>query len=407
MTSSQGETDRLRTAVEGVVQADLCTGCGVCELISDRVRMGDADGFRRPFVTGGPGLDDRREADVFSRSCPGRTLTAPRPEGSRRDDFLGPVLGAWRAWATDPEVRHRGSSGGTLTALQAFLAEMGQTASAAAAEPANPRRTVPVRITTREEALSAAGSRYAPVSAGGRSADGVDVMVGKPCEVAGRRQLDAVRGGESPLLVSFFCAGTPSQEATEALLEREGIGRDEPVEDLWYRGRGWPGDFTAVTTTGKRAAVDYSTSWGGVLGPTVQWRCRLCVDGVGEFADIVAGDFWDADERGYPVFDDAAGMSALIARTERGMRAVQEAVDAGVLEVEPMDVQALLDVQRYQVERRRYMAGRLVGNLLSGGRNPRYRGFRLLHLVRRSPRRVLHEVRGTIQRAAKRRGRGR
>ena len=376
----------------------------MCELVSPRVEMRDAEGFRRPVVSGTPEEGDAWRARTFLRSCPGRTLTAPRPEGVQRDPYLGPIHGAWRAWALDPEIRHRGSSGGTLTAIADFLRERGEVVSGVAAHPEGPRRTIPVRITTREEALAAAGSRYAPVSAGGRSADDAGVMVGKPCEVAGRRQLDAANGVDSPVLLSFFCAGTPSQDATEVLLEREGIQRDEPLMDLWYRGRGWPGDFTALTRDGRRATVDYASSWGGALGPTVQWRCRLCVDGVGEFSDITAGDFWDADERGYPVFDDAAGMSALIARTPRGLQIVQDAVAAGRLHVEPMDLQALLRVQRYQVERRKYMLGRLVGNRLSGGHNPRYRGFGLLTLVSRSPRRVLHEVRGTIERAAKRRG---
>jgi len=375
----------------------------MCELISPRIRMEDRDGFRRPRVSGSPDGGDAALAREFERSCPGRTLTAPRPPGARRDDYLGPIAGAWRAWATEPDIRHRGSSGGILTALAAFLADRGEVVSGVRAAREQPRRTVPVSITSRAEALDAAGSRYAPVSAAGRSTEGAGAVIGKPCEVAGRRQLDAVRGVESPVLMSFFCAGTPSQSATDALLEKHGIGRDEALEQLWYRGRGWPGAFTGVAQDGRRVEVDYSSSWGGALGPTVQWRCRLCVDGVGEFADITAGDFWDADERGDPIFDDAAGMSALLARTPRGLRIIEEAVAAGALEVEPMDIDALLGVQRYQVERRKYMSGRLAGNRLSGGTNPRYRGFSLLRLVRRSPRRVLHEVRGTMQRAAKRR----
>ncbi|MDO5633355.1 MAG: Coenzyme F420 hydrogenase/dehydrogenase, beta subunit C-terminal domain [Micrococcus sp.] len=402
MTIFSSAEDRLTAAVTAVTSADLCTGCGVCELISDRITMEDRQGFRRPAVAGDPSVDDAADAAAFRASCPGLTVTAPQPEGSQRDDYLGPITGAWKAWATDPEIRHRGSSGGTLTALSTFLADTGQSSAAVEASQVQPRRTVPVRITTKEEALAAAGSRYAPVSAGGRSTRGAEAVIGKPCEVAGRRQLDEHRGVDSPILLSFFCAGTPSQQATEDLLASEGIGAEDAVTDLSYRGRGWPGDFTATTAEGTTVRVDYTTSWGAALGPTVQWRCRLCVDGVGELADVTAGDFWESDDRGYPVFDDAAGVSALIARTQRGLRLVQDAVDAGYLEVAPLDIPALFGVQRYQVERRKYMLGRLAGNRLSGGRNPRYRGFRLLYLVRKSPRRVLHEVQGTRSRAAKR-----
>ena len=399
----QRTRDRFAREVNDVVERDLCTGCGVCELISDRVVMEDRDGFRRPVLRGDARVEDIESLRQFRAACPGRIVRAPQPEGAARDDFLGPVQGAWRAWATDPEIRHTGSSGGTLTAIAAFLAEKGIASSGAAASDADPRRTVPVEIMSRADALKAAGSRYAPVSAGGRSTLGAGAVIGKPCEASARRQLDSARGEQSPILLSFFCAGTPSQEATDALLEREGIARDDAVADLVYRGRGWPGAFAARTTGGKTVSVDYATSWGGALGPTVQWRCRMCVDGVGESADITAGDFWDSDERGYPVFEDAAGMSALIARTPRGLGIVQDAVAAGRLHVEPMDIPALLGVQRYQVERRKYMVGRLIGNRITGGHNPRYRGFGLLRLVAASPFRLYHEIRGTMARASKRR----
>lgn len=394
--------DPLRRRVERVVEDSLCTGCGVCELISDRISMEDRGGFRRPLVEGPPEADAARRAQQFAKSCPGLVVRAAQPEGATRDDYLGPIVGAWTAWATDPEVRHTGSSGGTLTAIAQYLSDTGASVSAVAAEAAQPRRTVPVRITSRDEALAAAGSRYAPVSAGGRNARGVDAMVGKPCEVAGRRALDTVRGEESPVLLSFFCAGTPSQEATDALLEKNGIDAGDAVTELTYRGQGWPGDFTAVSAGGRRVTVDYTTSWGKSLGPRVQWRCRLCVDGVGESADITAGDFWEADERGYPIFEESAGRSALIARTERGRQIIEDAVAAGYLEIGPIDVSALLGVQRYQVERRKYLLGRLLGNKVTRGKNPAYKGFGLFRLVSRSPIRFIHEVRGTVRRIDRR-----
>ncbi|MEV7496696.1 Coenzyme F420 hydrogenase/dehydrogenase, beta subunit C-terminal domain [Micrococcus luteus] len=398
-----GRRDPLRRDIDEVIRRDLCSGCGVCELISDRVTMTDQDGFRRPAVTGEAEVDVAERARRFASSCPGRVVLAQRPEGSSRDDFLGPITGAWSAWATDPAVRYAGSSGGTLTAIAQHLAAKGATVSSVAASPQNPRRTVPVQIMSREEALASAGSRYAPVSAGGRVAEGASVMVGKPCEASARRALDEATGEGSPVMLSFFCAGTPSQGATDALLEKNGIGREDVVDDLVYRGRGWPGDFYARAPDGRTVAVDYTTSWGRSLGPAVQWRCRLCVDGVGESADITAGDYWESDERGYPLFDDAAGRSALIARTARGLEIVQECIESGVLEVAPLDIDALLGVQRYQVERRKYLVGRLMGNRVTGGRNPRYRGFNLWWLVRRSPIRLFHEIRGTVARARRHR----
>ena len=41
------------------------------------------------------------------------------------DADWGPVMATWEGWATDDEIRHRGSSGGAVTALAAFALESG------------------------------------------------------------------------------------------------------------------------------------------------------------------------------------------------------------------------------------------------------------------------------------------
>ena len=100
--------------------------------------------------------------------------------------------------------------------------------------------------------------------------------------------------------------------------------------------------------------MSYDESWGGVLGPATHWRCKLCADGVGESADVVAADLWRVDERGYPVFTEGPGSSALIARTERGLEAVRAAAAAGALVLRP-----IRDVRR---SRRRNRCSGTVGS---------------------------------------------
>ena len=127
-------------------------------------------------------------------------------------------------------------------------------------------------------------------------------------------------------------------------------------------------------------------------------RCKLCPDGVGESADVTAADLWDADERGYPSFADQAGVSALIARTPRGYQLVLDAVAAGVLVVHPLRIERLASVQPLQVERRRTLAGRLLGARLAGRRVPHYRGFGLVALALPRWRLALRAARGTWRR---------
>lgn len=338
---------------------------------------------------------------LFRQACPGMRVDARENPGATRHEILGPVAGCWSAHANDPELRHRGASGGVLTALAAWLRTSGDGGSVVGAgrSPDSPRRTIPLTITSRSDALNMAGSRYCPVSVLsspdiGRS---TSTVVGKPCEVSALRRATELsdRFGD-PVLLSFFCAGTPSQQATDELIERLGIGADEPLSDLWYRGRGWPGRFTAVSTRGVVVSESYSRSWGAALGPTVQWRCRVCADGVGEAADITAGDFWWSDEDGYPVFEEGLGRSALIARTRRGLEIVQAAIAADIITVEPLDPDLVASVQPYQASRRRLLVGRLVGTRVLMGSVPRYSGFGLFRLAVASPIKVVHELRKTV-----------
>lgn len=380
---------RLGREIEKVVRAGNCSGCGGCALLGDRVELGlSSDGFMRPHVDEArrqDRSDDASEAARFRRICPGRRLTAPaRTPQMRHHPVLGRYVQAWQGWAADDVVRGAGSSGGVLTALSDWMVTTGRAPAvrASGASAAAATRTVSVRITSRQEALAAAGSRYAPVS-NAASAVGGEPFVGKPCEVAAVRNVADDGGDEAPLLLSFFCAGTPSQLATDRLVEELG-GTVDTVDELRYRGDGWPGTFRFRGADGSSGTMSYQQSWGKRLGRTVQTRCKLCVDGTGEFADVAVGDFWESDADGFPVFDDALGNSVVIARTERGARLLQEAAADGIVVLAGVDLDDVAQVQPLQRLRRSTLVGRLLGRALGGKRIPRYRGFGLMSSVRRN-----------------------
>lgn len=388
----------LRDRVRSVVAADACSGCGMCTLLDRGLEMSDATGYLRPVEAAAPAELDGAAA-ILDRACPGRRMDAQRPEGAQRHPLLGSYFGMWVAWATDEEARFRGSSGGALTALHQWLVSRDVDARivSAAASSAAPSRTVPVTITTKAQALASAGSRYAPVAVAGDPAilQAPTAVTGKPCEVSALRA--ARLTDDAPLLLSFFCAGTPNQSATEKLVRDLGGPEIDAVTSLRYRGDGWPGRFVAAFEGGE-VSTDYENSWGSTLGPATQWRCKICPDGIGESADVVAADSWDTDERGYPVFDEGAGQSALIARTPRGLAAVLAAEEAGFLQLKPLDPGALVSAQPLQASRRTFLFARLLGSRLAGRPAPRYRGYGLLRLSLSAPRTAIRTARGTFRR---------
>jgi coenzyme F420 hydrogenase subunit beta len=390
----------LRAAVDDVVAAGNCSGCGGCALMHPAIRLErSADGYNRPVV--GEGAVDADPGE-FLASCPGARVEAARPAASQRDELFGPYVSVWEAYATDPEIRFLGSSGGVLTALATWLVGTDRVARVVAAGPerGKPSNSTTVTVADGHLLRDTAGSRYGPVS----TLTNVDVLasdtavIAKPCEATALRQLTEHRDAEAALVMSFFCAGTPSQHATDGLVRDLGVEL-ESLAALRYRGAGWPGHFTATRPDGTAESVTYEESWGQVLGRALQWRCKICPDGVGESSDITAGDFWDSDDRGYPVFTEAGGRSVLIARTERGHRLVGEAIADGVIEATPISPLDLRPVQPLQVNRRSELVARLIGVRAAGMRVPRYRGFGLLRLAARRPVRSLRAGIGAYRRA--------
>lgn len=395
-----GSEEALYEAITDVVSNDNCSGCGVCAGLFSGIQMTlSDDGFMRPALTRAALAGNASEAhEIFDMVCPGRRVSAPLvPDGANVHPIFGRNLAVWEGWSTDPEIRHSGSSGGVLTTISLFLSQKTELAAQMVAmDVSRPTRSVPVRIMSRDEALEAAGSRYAPVSVGADEWSGTSSLTGKPCEVAA---ISAALGeSEGPVLLSFFCAGTPSQFATDQLIQ--GLDHDvESVVSTRYRGDGWPGNFMVSSSDGSRSTRSYEESWGEVLGRQLQGRCKICVDGTGESADISVGDYWASDEAGYPKFEDGDGRSVVIARTTRGMRVLEECVSSGLIELRAVSLDNVMKIQPLQVKRRLTLPGRLLGRLVTGQKVPRYRGYYLLPLFLRHIVPNLRAAAGTARRS--------
>jgi coenzyme F420 hydrogenase subunit beta len=132
------------------------------------------------------------------------------------------------------------------------------------------------------------------------------------------------------LVLSFFCAGVPSLDRSDAVVRKLGFEPDS-ITFFRYRGEGWPGEASAVGKDGSERRMSYADSWGGVLAKEVQFRCKICPDAVGGSADLVCADAWYADEAGYPAFDDLPGRSLVIARTRIGAELLRNGVASGAI----------------------------------------------------------------------------
>ena len=155
----------LDRAIDRVIARDSCSGCGACVSFDSGLVMQENSGGYLRQLRRSAGRQSPGAVALFRRVCPGVCVSANASPGTTSHELLGAHLGVWKAWATDGEMRRIGSSGGVLTTLSAWLFHPGRTARVvSAATGSDPRRSVPVTITTREAALAAAGSRNAPVA---------------------------------------------------------------------------------------------------------------------------------------------------------------------------------------------------------------------------------------------------
>jgi coenzyme F420 hydrogenase subunit beta len=392
-----------------VLRGGTCAGCGLCAGIDPAIRLArDARGWWRPQAAG----PARPETEaLMARACPGARVSPWAPsEAPTVDPLWGPMVRVMTAHATDPEVRHRASSGGALSALAIHLlaTRAVERVLHVGMDEASPLLTAIRRSAGRADVIRGAGSRYAPAAPLAEleaelAEPGRILFIGKPCDAGALRQLIAARpelGDRFPLILSFFCAGTPSQDGTTRLVERMGMAPDD-VMAFRYRGDGWPGSATATARDGRAARLSYAESWGDVLSKEVQLRCKICPDAVGGVADVAAADAWYGGESGYPAFDEADGRSLLISRTAAGDALVRAAEAAGVLETAPLEVGEIVKMQPAQARRRRELEARVLALRLAGRPVPAMDGLLLADAARQAPfARRLKATLGLIKRLA-------
>jgi len=398
---------KMIRCVDQVAQWRLCAGCGACAAACANHAITLVDIFDqgiRPIVDS----EKCQKCGGCVEVCPGIAI-AHQSFNNRLVHELyhewGPILEVWEGYAADSKIRYKGSSGGAATALALFCLEK-QGASGVlhiGTRPEAPLENVAVFSKDKAELLERTGSRYSPAAPCERlewiqESESSSVFIGKPCDVVALRKSQAV----NPLLdekvglaISIFCAGTPATEGTYEILNSLGI-KPEQAEEIRYRGCGWPGATTVKIKgdKGQTHQMSYEESWGNILSHFGQYRCRICPDSTGEFADISCGDPWHRELK-----EDEQGWSLVVVRTERGRAILREAMRAGYINLERVEPSTIPRSQKALLTRRRHLWGRLLMMRTMGVPVPRYVGFFLFRSwLRLSSLEKLRSLAGTLKR---------
>lgn len=330
-----------------IVEQGLCIGCGLCQSIAGKESVQvvkTARGYEQPVVVGEL---NHETVDKIYQTCPGTRIEGLPERLMETDTRIDNVWGPWRriarAWATVPEVRHIGATGGVLTALGIYLLKSKRVdfilhAKSSVRDPSFGDRQLSF---TEADVIESAGSRYGPTAT---LIDIKDVLernqpfafIGKPCDISALRNY-ARHDERVDRLVKYWltmvCGGYGTPASTRAFYQRIEMNADE-VTVLRYRGHGCPGP-TRVETKDQVKEVHYLDFWGEDESMwALPFRCKVCPDGIGEAADIAAADTWPGGSPNRVDSETDPGVNAIVARTRTGEELVAAAVADGALSIE-------------------------------------------------------------------------
>jgi len=337
----------IAKSIKRVVEMGLCVGCGICMPICpfDAVNMvkDDKNGIYKPVVNEkceecglcleacfGIGVDPKLSLDIFDKGS--------------EDPVLGINSNCYGGYACDNEIRYSSASGGIVTALLLFALKEKMVDGVLVTKMDRPLEPKPFIAKTRSEVISAARSKYCPVPADVAvkaimQEDGHYAVVGLPCHIYGIRKAESIYPDLADKIlfhIGIFCGGTPNFLATEFLLRRLKVRREE-ITRIEYRGEGWPGKMLIeLKGTDKnesnRLLLSYPEYWDGFNSLFLPYRCTLCADGFNKFADISCGDGWLPEYRG-----DNLGISLIITRNEIGEQLISGAYEKGKIQIKNID----------------------------------------------------------------------
>ncbi len=332
--------------IESIIKNNICCGCGTCTGIcpTDAIEMKiNKRGFYVPKINKErctnckncdkvcPQIDKEANFNKLNKFVFGKIPV---------DNLLGNYINCYVGYSTDEKLRFESSSGGMVTQIliSALEEKIIDGALVTRMKKDSPLIAEPFIARTKEEIISAMGSKYCPVPLNAMIKEILYsknsekfAVVGLPCHITGIKKAEMLIPKLQKIVLHFgiLCSGTKSFLGTEFILNIKNI-KKENVRNIKYRGKGWPGYMQVEYLKRIRYLSLFSPLYyGGTFCRLfTNNNCRYCNDFTAELSDISFGDAWGIEKY------NTKGTSLLISRSEIGEKLIKKLSFANKIKVE-------------------------------------------------------------------------
>lgn len=346
--------------VSWVVDNGLCTSCGVC--MGACTHNAISFDYGRERNTPNVNVSMCTNCGMCYSVCPGKGLALEgigrqlfgEEKDIRKELCTGHYLKAYVGHSTNYDIRYHAATGGMVSQFLIYLLKKNIIDGAVVVrykenEPFEPE---PFIATTEEEILLSRSSKYVVLSFD-KVADEIShsdkirriVVVGLPCHIQGWRLLASKNRRVRESIVGYFaiyCSINKTKLSLEYYPWRYKIDK-EKVGRFAFRDDGCMGFMKFTNIQGEEMKkIPYLSFWYGTHSFFANPRCSLCIDQLGELADVSFGDIHIE-----PYSKDTIGTNSIITRSNYWDNILRCCKDEGFVTLDEISIGTLVKSQGY------------------------------------------------------------
>ena len=306
----------------------LCQACGMCEGVCPVDAVVMKQNFASQFVP-----NYNAEKCIGCGKCV--EACCSRANAANGKSVVGPYRKIYIGKSTRQKYMENGSSGGVITTLLEYgmrnhvfeeVLTVSNDTDAVVARPGY------VKTIEKEQGSKYVSAPLCSVYDKGKKNLAVTAL---PCQVKAIKKQN-----ENHFVFGLFCSKLSLEDLIVYIAKQNNRDRDD-ISSVNYRQGTWPGNFIMKFSDKTEMVEKYNRSKFNAAYNSYNFSgagCLLCDDYFSEQADISFGDPWGRKQ----YEENYLGETIIIARSERGLKLVEDAIAAGVIEAREFELEKLI-----------------------------------------------------------------